>query len=91
MQCSNCGNPLQPGMKFCTKCGALNAAAPQPTPQPTPPPAAATPGVSFGDAPRAPLHGSAMGQPPRKSGCGKVLLVLAVIGVVGLVGIGVAG
>ncbi|HEX8178558.1 MAG TPA: cytochrome c oxidase assembly factor Coa1 family protein [Pyrinomonadaceae bacterium] len=58
------------------------------TPVAAPP---AQPRVSFGDAPRAPLPGSSMGQPQGRSGCGKVLLVLAIVGVVGLVGLGLIG
>ena len=85
MQCSNCGHELQPGTKFCTKCGTLamspGATAPTPRAQPT---------VSFGDAPRAPLGGANMAQAPRKSGCGKVLLILALVGVVGVAGVGIA-
>jgi TonB family protein len=84
MRCSNCGNELRPGTKFCTTCGTLAAqpTAPTPTPQPT---------VSFGDAPRAQMSGAGMAQPPRKSGCGKVLLVLGIVGLVGVVGLALAG
>jgi TonB family protein len=84
MQCSNCGQELRPGTKFCTKCGTLvtsGATAPTPPTRPT---------VSFGDAPRAPLAGASMSQAQRKSGCGKILLILALVGVVGLAGVGVA-
>lgn|GEM_PF-856797 len=88
MQCQNCGHQLQPGTRFCTKCGALVAQPSAPTPPPRPAPA--QPQISFGDAPRAPLGSAGMAQPRAKSGCGKVLLVLAIIGVLGLAGIGVA-
>jgi TonB family protein len=84
MQCSNCGTQLRPDMKFCTKCGAAAPYAPAPAP------AAPQPVVSFGDAPRPPLAGSSMGQPQRKSGCGKILLILSLVGVLALAGIGVA-
>ena len=90
MQCSNCGNSLRPDTKFCTKCGAL-VNNPTPSPPRAQPAQPAQPVVSFGDAPRAPLRGSSMGRPQRKSGCGKVLLILGIIGVLGLVGIGIAG
>lgn len=87
MQCSNCGHDVQPGTKFCTRCGALVAPQPQPQPRSTPPPV-----VNYGDAPRAPLGGSQMAQPPRKSsGCGRVLLILGALGLVVLVGVGIAG
>jgi TonB family protein len=74
MRCSNCGNDLPGGVRFCPKCGAPAAPATSPVspPQPT---------VSFGDQPRAPLSGSGMMQQKKKSGCGKALLVLAIIGV----------
>ncbi len=89
MQCSNCGNDLRPDTKFCTKCGALNPQATTHTP--APPPVPPTPAGSFGNAPRAAFGGGQMAQPARKSGCGKVLLVLAGLGVVGLVVVGIAG
>ncbi|MFL6208260.1 MAG: TonB family protein [Pyrinomonadaceae bacterium] len=82
MQCQNCGHDLPPGVRFCTKCGALVA---QPSPVVRPQPQG-----SFGNAPRGSFGGSSMGQPQRKSGCGKILLILALVGVVGLAGIGVA-
>ncbi len=88
MQCSNCGNELRTDTKFCTRCGALNPSAP--ALPPVPPPGAPQPAGSFGNAPRAAFGGSQMAQPPRKSGCGKVLLVLAGLGVVGLVAVGIA-
>jgi TonB family protein len=87
MQCSNCGHDVQPGTRFCTKCGALVAAQPQPQPSGPPPPVG-----NYGAAARPPLRGSQMAQPPRKSsGCGKVLLILGVLGLVVLVGVGIAG
>ena len=86
MQCSNCGHELRPDTRFCTKCGASAPSAPATAP--TPP---AQPTSTFGAAPRPSFQGSQMGQPPRKSGCGKVLLVLGIIAVVGLAGIGIAG
>src|SRR5205085_10263379 len=48
------------------------------------------PTSTFGAQPRQSYQGSQMGQ-PRKSGCGKVLLVLAIIGGLGLAGGGIAG
>ncbi|HEX8163074.1 MAG TPA: cytochrome c oxidase assembly factor Coa1 family protein [Pyrinomonadaceae bacterium] len=73
MRCSNCGNDLPGGVRFCPKCGTPVAPATSPVspPQPT---------VSFGDQTRPPLSGSGMMQPKKKSGCGKALLVLAIIG-----------
>jgi len=86
MQCSNCGHELRPDTRFCTKCGALAPSAPATT-APVPP---AQPTSTFGAQPRQSYQGSQMGQ-PRKSGCGKVLLVLAIIGGLGLAGGGIAG
>jgi TonB family protein len=86
MQCSNCGHELRPDTRFCTKCGALAPVAP--TTAPVPP---AQPTSTFGTQPRQSYQASQMGPAPRKSGCGKVLLILAIIGGVVLVGVGVAG
>ncbi len=90
MQCSNCGNDLRPDTKFCPKCGALSAQATAhaPTAPPVPSPA---PAGSFGDGPRPQFGGSPMGGPPKKSGCGKVLMILAGVGVLGLVALSIAG
>jgi TonB family protein len=78
MFCNNCGNQVQPFNKFCPRCGVpMTADAPTPTPQPTPTPF--QPASSFGDAPRTPMAGSYMGQPQKKSGCGKILLILSII------------
>jgi TonB family protein len=89
MQCSNCGNDLRSDTKFCTKCGALNphATTHAPAAPSVPPPTLAG---SFGDGPRPQFGGSQMGGPQKKSGCGKVLLILAGVGVLGLVAIGIA-
>jgi TonB family protein len=80
MQCQNCGHDLPPGVRFCTKCGAL-------VNQP-PPVAPVQPQGSFGNAPRGSFGGSSMGQPQRKSGCGKWLLGLAIVGALGLAVVG---
>jgi TonB family protein len=85
MRCGNCGNELRGEARFCSVCGAPVAAAPPPFPG-TPPRQTAS---TFGDAPRQPLSGA--GGPRKKSGCGKVLLVLLVIGVLVAAGLGVAG
>ncbi|HLL76937.1 MAG TPA: TonB family protein [Pyrinomonadaceae bacterium] len=82
MRCGNCGNELRGDARFCSVCGA-------PVPQAQPSFSAPPPAATFGDAPRQPLSGA--GQPRKKSGCGKVLLVLFIIGLLVLAGLAVAG
>ncbi len=86
MNCSNCGNQLVPGVKFCSKCGA---------PVITPPSAYMPPSVSAPppqmQASWNPSQQAAGAQPPRKSRLGKVLLILFAVFVLGLAGVGVAG
>lgn len=87
MFCNNCGNQVQAFNKFCPRCGV--PVAPETPPSPTPPspsqptPSSFQPASAFGDAPRPPLAGSLMGQVQKKSGCGKVLLILGMILVLG--------
>ena len=74
MRCSNCGNDLPGGVRFCPKCGAPAAPATSPVspPQPT---------VSFGSSAPQQFTGSGVAQQKKKSGCGKALVILLVIGV----------
>lgn len=74
MRCGNCGNELRGEARFCSVCGAPVAPAQPSYSAPQPPPPSAT----FRDAPRPPLSGE--GQPRKKSGCGKALLILFIIG-----------
>ena len=74
MRCGNCGNELRGEARFCSVCGAPVAVAQPPYSAPQPPP----PSASSGDASRPPLSGT--GQPRKKSGCGKVLLILFIVG-----------
>ena len=85
MRCGNCGNELRGEARFCSVCGA--PVAPQSPPPFSAPPQ--QPAATFGDSARAPLSGA--GQPRKKSGCGKVLLVLFIIGLLVLAGLGIAG
>ena len=85
MRCGNCGNELRGEARFCSVCGASVPAA-QPS-YSAPPPSSS--GGTFGDAPRPPLSGT--GQPPKKSGCGKALLILFIIGLLIVVGLAVGG
>ena len=93
MLCSNCGKELPADVRFCPACGTPTApAAPTmsagyPAPAAQPPLA---PTATFGDVPRQPLSGGPA-QAKKKSGCGKILLVLLVIGALVAVGLGVAG
>jgi TonB family protein len=72
MRCSNCGNDLPGGVRFCPKCGAPAAPATSPVapPQPT---------TSYGSPAPQQFGGSGMVQQKKKSGCGKALLVVAII------------
>ena len=68
MICNNCGNTLELFNRFCPKCGA-----------PAPPQyQAPSPGPSPYLPPQSPMMGGPMAQ-PKKSGCGKVILILAII------------
>lgn len=69
MNCNSCGNALESFNRFCPKCGA--AAPPQ-----APPTYGSPPPYS---APQSPMMGSPMGQPAKKSGCGKIILILVII------------
>jgi TonB family protein len=82
MRCANCGRELAGGVRFCPACGTPAASAGYSAP-------AAGPVGSFGDATRPPLSG--VGQPRKKSGCAKALIILLVVGVLVLIGLGVAG
>ena len=85
MRCGNCGNELRGEARFCSVCGATVPAAQPSYSSPQPPPPSAT----SGDAPRPPLSGT--GQPRKKSGCGKVLLILFIIGLLIAVALAVGG
>ena len=81
MICNNCGNTLESFNRFCPKCGA-----------PAPPQyQAPSPGPSPYSPPQSPVMGGPMGQPPKKSGCGKIILILAIILLVlgGVVAVGI--
>lgn len=69
MNCTNCGNTLESFNRFCPKCGA-------PSP-PQSPPAYNSPAPY--SPPQSPMMGGHMAQPPKKSGCGKIILILAII------------
>lgn len=71
MICNNCGNTLESFNRFCPKCGA-----PAPPQYQAP---AAGPGSYPYTPPGTPVMGGPMAQPPKKSGCGKIILILAII------------
>jgi TonB family protein len=73
MTCSNCGNALPGGVRFCPKCGA-------PAPPATSPVSPPQPTVSYGSPAPRQFTGSGMVQQKKKSGCGKALVILLVIG-----------
>jgi len=68
MNCTSCGNALESFNRFCPKCGA-------PAP-PQPPTYGSTPPYS---PPQSPVMGGPLGQPAKKSGCGKIILILLII------------
>jgi len=80
MICNNCGNVIESFNRFCPKCGAPAPAQYQP---PSP-----SPGSSPYTSPQTPMMGGPMGPPPRKSSCGKILLIVAIVLV--LLGLGIA-
>lgn len=77
MNCGNCGNQLEPGLRFCPQCGAAVQFQSPPT-QP-----AGSQYTSPYTPPRAnmpPMMRPPMPLPPRRSsGCGKIILILAII------------
>jgi TonB family protein len=83
MRCSNCGNDLPQGVRFCPKCGSAIAPA-------TAPVSYAPPTTSFGaQSPQQPLSGGGMAQQgQKKSGCGKALLIVLIIGILILAALG---
>lgn len=98
MRCSNCGNELPEGVRFCTKCGTPVApSAPfaqpsAPVARPTDSFAAPQPTVSFGAQSPQPqtFAGGGMVQQRKKSGCAKAFVILLVVGLL-LVGLAGAG
>lgn len=82
MICSSCGSTIESFNRFCPKCGAPAQAQ---TPPPAPTPGAYTP------PPQQPMYsGPVPPQPPRKSSCGKVILILGIIFLLLLGAIGAA-
>lgn len=69
MTCANCGNSLESFNRFCPKCGA-------PVQSQSPPPYGSPPPYV---APQSPVMGGPLGQPAKKSGCGKWILILLII------------
>lgn len=69
MICTSCGNALESFNRFCPKCGAPV--------QLQPPPRYGSPAPY--SAPQTPMMSGPMGQPAKKSGCGKIILILAII------------
>lgn len=88
MFCENCGGTLQSYNKFCPKCGTPVS---DQSSAPTPPAPAPIPSYNYGDVARAPMVAGPMSQAPqKKSGCGKILLILGLLVVIVGAGIGVA-
>ena len=77
MICSNCGNSIESFNRFCPKCG---------TPVTFQPPPATGPSYN---PPQQPMYSGPVA-PPRKSSCGKIILILGIILVLLLSGIAAA-
>ncbi|HKR58767.1 MAG TPA: TonB family protein [Pyrinomonadaceae bacterium] len=81
MICSSCGNSIEDYNRFCPKCGA-----------PVQPPAASAPSSypppSYAAPPQSTYGGPTV--PPRKSSCGKIILILGILFVLLLGGIAAA-
>ncbi len=69
MICTSCGNAVESFNKFCPKCGAPVQAQPPPM-YGSPPPYS---------SPQTPMMGGPVAQPAKKSGCGKIILIVAII------------
>ncbi|MBA2526096.1 MAG: TonB family protein [Pyrinomonadaceae bacterium] len=72
MICNSCGNTVEAFNKFCPKCGA-------PVQPQSPPLYGSPPPYSSPQAPMSPMMGGPMAQPAKKSGCGKIILIVAII------------
>jgi TonB family protein len=79
MICNNCGSEIASINRFCPKCGS-----PVQYQAPATPPLYSSPQAAM------PVRMSGPMYPPRKSGCGKIILILAIIVVVLGAGIGAA-
>ncbi len=82
MICRNCGNTVDSIHKFCPKCGA-------PVQFQSPPPASPPP-YSPPQPAMSPMMGGPMAPPAKKSGCGKIILIVGVILLLLAGGIGAA-
>lgn len=82
MICNSCGNAIDSINKFCPKCGA-----PVQFQSPTP---ASPPPYSAPQYAPPPMMGGPMAPPAKKSGCGKIILIVGVILLLLGVGIGAA-
>jgi TonB family protein len=78
MICNSCGNSIETFNRFCPKCGA-------PVQFQTP-----ASGPAQFNSPQPPIYSGPAGPPPRKSSCGKIILILGVILILLLAGIAAA-
>ncbi|CAN5538493.1 hypothetical protein BH20ACI3_BH20ACI3_42680 [soil metagenome] len=69
MICTSCGNDVESINRFCPKCGA-------PVQPQSPPVYGSPPPYS---SPQTPMMGGPLGQPAKKSGCGKIILIVAIL------------
>jgi TonB family protein len=78
MICNSCGNSIETFNRFCPKCGA-------PVQFQTP-----VSGPAQFNSPQPPIYSGPAGPPPRKSSCGKIILILGIILILLLAGVAAA-
>lgn len=79
MICNSCGSSIESFNRFCPKCGAPVQMQPPPAPGPGP----------YSPPPQQPMYSGPV-PPPRKSSCGKIILILGILLVLLLGVVGVA-
>lgn len=68
MICNSCGSSIESFNRFCPKCGAPVQMQPPPAPSPGP----------YSPPPQQPMYSGPVA-PPRKSSCGKIILILGIL------------
>lgn len=78
MICNSCGNSIETFNRFCPKCGAPVQFQTQAS------------GPAQFNSPQPPIYSGPAGPPPRKSSCGKIILILGIILILLLAGVAAA-